>query len=525
MKYYPIHMHLHCAHEASASIGSHMSHAKELGIEYLWLTEHDSRIGKPRGKYLAFSFPEPKLWVHLPDIDRDAGFQEKEKNTGSHVFLEVNGKMILQLSAEKDQRECLFFHSQAKKHSDPLAAGLTVEMDADIEVSKGGSARVEFILSAQPPSYQQARLCYVLGQIPQKTDELVQYLPFPEKKDGKYTFALSEDVSEDIGGLDNALCNLNLIAENDATIRFRSFDFYRELEYQKARQAQIVLAEKLGKKWGVTPFVGFEVTQAGNHKNCFSTSVPVIEYAAFDYNVSNGQAVAHLQKYHAVYSWNHPFSEHGCSGETKEEIFEEKAKQLVDNRVYGAHLMEVGFPYTRGGFELEYYLRLWDRLSENGILITGEGDSDNHHATENGWTVGNNFCSFAGLYDEEPPTEENFAKAFKRGTLWGGNPVVMRNLSFTGDGKEQGSLIRGEKTEILFSATEIQCNGYAVCISNGKEVAHLPIENGAVSGNWTLKCTQKYNFARVELYNDENVLIAFSNPIYLVAPETQIEER
>ena len=187
--------------------------------------------------------------------------------------------------------------------------------------------------------------------------------------------------------------------------------------------------------------------------------------------------------------------------------------------------MEVGFPYTRGGFEVEYYLHLWDRLSEQGILITGEGDSDNHHATANGWTEGNNFCSFVGLYDSEPPIEENFVKAFKRGTLWGGNPVVMRNLTLTGNGKDQGSLLRGERAEIAFRATEIQCGGYAVCIENGMEIARLPIENGAITAKWTLKCTQKYNFARVELYNEENVLIAFSNPIYLVAEETEIEER
>ena len=356
-------------------------------------------------------------------------------------------------------------------------------------------------------------------------DSPVQYLPFPDKKGGKYRFRLSDDVSEEIGGLDNALCNLKLIAQNGAVIRLRALDFYRELEYEKSRQAQIALAKKLGKQWGVTPFVGFEVSKAGNHKNCFSTQVPVIEYAAYGYHVSNAQSIGHLQKHHAVYSWNHPFSEHGCKGLTKEEIFEEKACELIAARVYGAHLMEVGFPYTRGGFELEYYLRLWDRLSASGILITGEGDSDNHHATSEGWTHGNNFCSFAGLYDDEPPTEEHFLKAFKRGTLWGGNPVVIRKLSFTGNGKEQGSLLRGKTAEIAFSASDIQCDGYAVCISNGKEVSRLPIQNGDAAGSWVLTNTQTYNFARVELYNTDDILIAFSNPIYLVAEETEIEER
>ena len=187
--------------------------------------------------------------------------------------------------------------------------------------------------------------------------------------------------------------------------------------------------------------------------------------------------------------------------------------------------MEVGFPMGRDKFESKDYLRLWDRLSENGIMITGNGDSDNHHATENGWTTGNNFCSFAGFYDDEEPTEEGFVRSFQRGTLWGGNPVVMRNLSFTGNGKEQGSLIRGGQVRVEFSSTDIQCGGYAVAITNGKEVKRMPIVNGEVSGEWILSCEKKYNFARLEIYNEEDILIAFSNPIYLVDEKTEIKER
>ena len=525
MKYYPIHMHLHCSHEASASISSHMSLAKSLGIDYIWITEHDTRIGKPKGKYFSFYFPERALYVRMFN-GRLAGFQENEGNSGSYEFVETDGAILLRAVANENERESLFFHSKGKAHSDPLCARIIVELTADIIKQERGQVCVEFILSVQPPTYRQARIRYVFGDIPKdEADGPIQYLPFPKQEGGRYSFLLSRDICEEIGGLDNALCNFNIIVENGAEIQIQSIDIYRELEYQKMRQAQIELAKKIGEKWSVTPFVGFEVTRAGNHKNCYSTKVPLIEYANFGNQVSNAQAIAHLQRYGGVYSWNHPLAGHCVAGKTKEEIFETIACELIENRAYGASLIEVGFPYGRGNFEGEYYLRLWDRLSENGILITGNGDSDNHHALAEGWTEGNNFCSFVGLYENELPTEENFIKAFQRGTLWAGNPVLIKNLSFTGNGKEQGTLIRGGQVCVEFIATGIKCGGYAVCISNGKEIARKEIKNGAVSGEWILACERKYNFARLEIYNEKNILIAFSNPIYLVEKNTEIKER
>ena len=523
MTYYPIHTHLHCAHEATASIGSHMSYAKKLGINHIWTTEHDTRISKPKGEYLHFFFPQPELFTRLPS-GRQAGFQEVEENTGTHCFAETDRGIELHLRTEPGQRESLFFHTQGKAHSDPLFSRLMVEMDGDLEVPDGGRILVEFILSTQPPTHQQARLCYVLGRFPEP-EELVQYVPFPEKTEGKYRFYLFEDVSEAIGGVDNALCNLNLVAENGAKIRFREFRFSRELEYEKTRQAQIALTKKLTEKWGVTAFAGFEVTGAGNHKNCYSTKVPVMERGTLTQYMTEEQAIAYLQSYNAVYSWNHPLTEFRNTGKTMECFFEDTAEELVKNRVYGASMIEVGFPYGRGQVAEREYLRLWDRLSENGIMITGNGDSDNHHGLPNGWTEGNNFCVFAGLYEDEQPTAENFAEAFRRGSVWSGNPVVIRNLSFTGDGNQQGSLLRGRQAQIALKAWDIQCSGYALCIINGKEAGRVEIENGAVAGEWTLNWEQPYNFARVELYNEENVLIAFSNPIYLVDENTQIKER
>ena len=82
--------------------------------------------------------------------------------------------------------------------------------------------------------------------------------------------------------------------------------------------------------------------------------------------------------------------------------------------------------------------------------------------------------------------------------------------------KPQGSVVSGRQVCVELYADGIYCNGYARCIANGEEIKRVEIERGIVKTDFTLSATQKYNFARVEIYDDKDVLIAFSNPIYLV---------
>ena len=522
MKFYPMHLHLHCSHEPTASIGSHMSRAAALGVHYIWTTEHDTRMGQKAKGFPLFSFPEKELFTTLENGVK-AGFKEEDGNTGSYIFEESESGISLRICAQKNQRESLLFYSAGKRHCDPLFSRISINLKADIIpcLKENGRVMVEFILSAQPPAYQQVTACYVLGEIPENREN-TQYLPFPKKQDGSYCFNLTEDVSAGIGGVDNAFCNVRLTVENGAELQFYSFAFNRELNFQEVREEQIKLAKKLGEKWGVTPFVGFEITGAGNHKNCYSTTVPVIDYREFDYKVSSEQAIDHVKKHGGVFSWNHPFTIYTKREETREAVFAEVAQKLVENRVYGASLMEVGFPYGRDGFEANHYLQLWDILSANGIFITGDGDSDNHHAVADGWTEGNNFCTFVGLHEQETATEENFTRALVRGSVWAGNPVKIKNFNFSSGEIPQGSVICGRQVCVEFCAKDILCEGYALCIVNGKQVKRVEIANGELEGQFTLARAQKYNFARVEIYDGNDVLIAFSNPIYLVEKEEDV---
>ena len=240
----------------------------------MWTTEHDVRMGTKKLAIPVFRFPKKELFVTFENGTK-AGFKEEEGNSGVYAFAEEEKGISLLLSAQREEQESIVFETSGKRHCDPLFSRLTVTLEGSAEVQIKGQVCVEFILSRQAPSYEQARLCYVIGDIPLKKEgEIVQYLPFPEQKDGLYTFPLFKDVEEDIGGLDNALCGIRLSVKNGAALRFLSFSFSRELNFEEVRQEQIKLAKKLGEKWGVTAFVGFEITEAGQHKNCFSTKVP-----------------------------------------------------------------------------------------------------------------------------------------------------------------------------------------------------------------------------------------------------------
>ena len=518
LRYYPMHMHLHASHEPSASIGSHMSHAAKLGIFHLWHTEHDTRMGqKGRIQAYSFAFQGEELYRE----SQRAGFSLDEENNGTYAFENINGTLALRVQANVGEKESMFFHSKGKQHCDALFSRLNIELNADMVCPNTQSTViVEFVLSAQPPSYQQAKMRYYLGKKPQKMDDApVQYLPMPKAENGKYMFPITRDVEQEIGGLDNAFCNLRLWVENGGEMVFHSFTVHRELNFEQVRQEQIKVARELGKKWGVTPFVTFEITGSGHHKNCYSTKVPVIDYIANDFHVNNLQAIEHVKRHGGIFSWNHPFTEtsgKGLPAEARDAIVDNVAKTLIENYVYGATLMEVGFPVGRDGFSMAHYLRLWDELGKSGICITGDGDSDCHHAVDVGWTTGNNFCTYAGIFENELPCEESFISAFKRGSVWFGNPVLMGKLTLECKHANMGGVVVGKRVLVRFTASDIRSDGYARCVVNGKEVKRIAIEKGKAQGAFWLANKQKYNFARVELYSSNDVPMAATNPIYLV---------
>lgn len=518
-RYVPIQMHLHASHEPAASMEAHFARCVQVGIAHTFLTEHDTRMGPKQNPVRIFVFSEPTLFQKdvggLP-----AGFRAAEGMTAQVAFSPENGLYELILTAEDGQEGELTFFSD-KRHCDPLFDRLTVDYFGSVDVVGDAGAVVDFTLSVRPPDFTAAHLVYAAGSFPVSGTH-TRCLPLKETENGTFSFPITANSDEVTGGLDNAFCTVSLRVRagigGKAVLRLRRLEFRRELAFEEDRREMTRLAETIGRRYGVTPYVTFEITGAGHHKNCYSTAVPVLDYAARDFSVTQEDAIAHVRAYGGIFCYNHPFTEWkraDADGGKQERYLDECAENLIRNRVFGATLMEVGFPSSKENFGAEYYLRLWDRLSLAGIFITGDGDSDNHSGRESGWLYNNNFCSFAAIEGE--PDEEKFRNAFCSGDLFFGDPTKLGVLSLTGNGRPMGAVLTGANAEIRFTASGIRCEGKLRRIVNGAVDAEMTLSHGGAEDAFLLSAVRDFSFVRYEILDTDGRLTGGTNPIYLVA--------
>ena len=78
-KYYPMHMHLHASCDYGASMALDMYNASKLGMEYIWFTDHDTRMGIRENCVEGFSFDTPSLMKYTDE--NFYGFETINENT------------------------------------------------------------------------------------------------------------------------------------------------------------------------------------------------------------------------------------------------------------------------------------------------------------------------------------------------------------------------------------------------------------------------------------------------------------
>ena len=388
-------------------------------------------------------------------------------------------------------------------------------------------------LSQRPPEHKPAHLIYSFDGYCGGDGIHTVRLPVSENEDGLYKLNLSDDMRElwEIGGLDNVFDTVLITAETrrggSAEIILDCFEIRAKYGYDDVIVRQRAVADEIGKKYGVKPFVTTEISDAGQHKNVFSTSVPVINYEERGYSVSEWDAVRHVKAHGGIFAYNHPFenSKYKKQKELTREDVElavvKEAASLISTRLFGATLIEVGFTEGRGLFKLEDYLRLWDIISLAGIFITGYGDSDSHKNHQS-WFDGNNFATWVAVNEKIPfpVPEEEFINSMKAGNVYMGDPVFLKSeISFTSNGAPMGAVVAPEvggnkmtfrmKTPIPDSTVRV--------IVDGKEYLKEKITS---ADEYTLEFEFKpefaIGFARVELYNPEGRCIMLTNPIYVV---------
>lgn len=533
--YHPMHMHLHAACDHGASMAMHMHNAQMLGMRYIWFTDHDTRTGVKKHPVTGFSFDTQELIKEEP-TGGSHGFRLMDENILCFPDPE-NKQLTLRLSPKSGadwQGSGITFFSTGTRHTAPLAAGVTLEMDlVKLDLSPDSRLIFDVTLSQRPPECEKAHLLYVLGSTEGLTSPHTQIISLAPSR-SKITMALSEDVSElpHIGGRDNAFDTLSVRLESKngaaASTVLSDFRIHVEKHYEQAHLALKEVAAQTGRHYGITPFVSFEVSAAGEHKNCFSTSVPTIDYRAHNYNVPVWDAVKHMKDHGGLFAFNHPFAIGALKRKTftpeqRLRVLTKMLSELIANRAWGASLLEVGFPEGRNGFSLEEYVLLWDMLSAAGLFLTGYGCSDCHRDNVN-WFDGNNFVAYvaapSGL--SHPIPEDVFTDSLKKGRVYTGDPVKLQGpVDFkTENGHPMGSVFLSSDTAnvpIVFSAKNTRPGWRFRLMENGLEVCTEKItgEEFTHSSLLTLGRTT-VNFQRAELWDENGRCILLTNPIYLI---------
>ncbi|MBE7026653.1 MAG: hypothetical protein E7410_03720 [Ruminococcaceae bacterium] len=526
--YYPVPMHMHSIFESSASMEGHFYNAQKLGIKHMYITDHDTKMCNRKYQVDNFDFSLGTLRVDEdlsdPAFPRWYNFDVINQDENTSICIKDGA---LNMEAASDSKKwttvsATFFSSQ-KRHERALLQKVFLNLgmlvspqDDDMRVI------IDVTLSQRPPEMEKGHIVYVFGN----TDGLdsVYNAVKPLKNTGdfeKYRLNLLRDAKK-VGGGDNVLCEINfsVCARNNksAKLLLNHLSIECKLTADKARKAQQKLANKMCKKYGVTPFVINEITGAGHHKVCFSTKVPVIDYAKLDHNVSDEYAREHVKRYNGIFSRNHPFDPPPFEENPadNEEIINKSVAAVVDdfikNKAWGATLLEVGFTSGRGGFPLKAYLDVWDALSKNGIFISGYGDSDSHNCTRNCFEDNN----FVGYIFAKKPCEKAFVNSMRSGNLYTGDPVYMQKIGVSfksSNGQTMGQVTTSENPgNAVLTLTNVPSGCRVIWTVNGQDIKEVCCAKD-FSDSISIPTTDKVNFVRAALYKDERCIM-LTNPLY-----------
>lgn len=268
--------------------------------------------------------------------------------------------------------------------------------------------------------------------------------------------------------------------------------------------------------------VGMELTPGGHHINAFGSSVPIIDYDTYDFGHHPEAAIQHVHAHGGLASYNHIFGAGGGAGLSpaeQQELIDKKAQALLEHDAYGADILEVGYQHRR--LPIEGHLAVWDALSMKPIFLTGNGVSDDHHATRYEEMV-NNMVTWLWV---EAPSETRFLGALRAGRAFFGDPLlvdpgVSMDLA-TPEGWKMGQVVLTDRDRHTVSAriTGLR-DGYRVkAIVNGRVARSWNVQGSVFEGTGKMPTAKPVNFLRLEVWTGDDRPVLFSNPIWFLRQE------
>ncbi len=283
-----------------------------------------------------------------------------------------------------------------------------------------------------------------------------------------------------------------------------------------ARQEQ-VLSERYSEE--VHHLVGYEATLVDpQHMNVFGSGIPMPDYEVFGVPAQGTDIAEFVHEYGGIVSYNHPFGAQFSVTVPEEERagrVADAAAVLIDSRVEGADLLEVGY-YARE-VSLTEHLALWDAISGAGIPVTGIGTTDMHEAMAIEM-VKNPMVTWVWASSIE---EDALLADLRRGAAWFGDPHAFERrprvaLTDLTTGATQGQVILGGlgTQEVRLEANPLLAGDTVeVVVDGGLAESKEVTEDGAWSGASVVEIEAGFHFIRFQVVRD-GVGILFSNPLY-----------
>jgi hypothetical protein len=559
-------MHVHSSFsEGVGSMDWQLNQASTNAADVLWWTDHDWRMSGYGFRHVVHFSGMTEKEGNLPLTWNQSRSGSLSSSSASIVSspaspLDAGSPSSMKLTAVGKSSSfatmrCMAGTSNARSNLRGSLGGMTIQLEV-YPASVGNNAYLEILVKTSTFPAKSGRasgaytIAYRIGgpDAPgtYRTSGISGYITLNAPVGGWSSLTLdpSADLAKlwpDQHPLDGSLYDFSLAASSRSGATATGYVDYLRFVRSATGDAPLGLQQQVMAAYAanyptVTQRQGLEVSLFANHLNWFGGAVSLPDYGTTpiqptpnDPGVS-AQLVAQIHSAGGVASYNHMFGTDTpalLSAPQRDALRRSVATQLITRRAFGADIMEVGYR-SRGGVDLAGHVAAWDACSRNAIFTTGNGVNDNHGG---GWQgQSSNFLTWAWAQDT---TEPSLLGALRSGRCYFGDMQRFRGgrLDLVVDGVcPMGSVsVSAAPTRSLqISAAALPYGGSVKLVRGpvdyagpsvpdpGTTVDTMPASDFASGSVTRTLDTSVSTFARVEVYDATGLLIAGSNPVWLL---------
>ncbi len=550
-------MHVHASFsEGSASMQAHLAEAERTGVDVIWWTEHDHRMVARR--FLTdVHFNGLTEWSGATSVTwRPSVAGDVAASSASIVTRPVSpndvGDKAMRMSAVSVGAIGGTRTMTAYVKNDGLSTsidGTTIYLDVR-PVDTGDDAWFDIVVET---SYRPAvggrpagqyRIRYRVGG-GRPVGTVVEVEPLDglvvlEAVRNAWTTLALDPVSDfsflwpDIDFRDAALTSFAFaVTSRNQAVSTTVVDALRFDRVRKGPVAVLDVQRDLMAHYAplypaVVQHQGLEVSENTPHLSWLGK--PEIWPVSDPANLDIGLAITTIKASGGVASYNHPFGTTGGGLSSNQRTNKRRSMTatLLDERAFGADVLEVGYTGGRAGMTQSDYIAVWDVLSRNLVFATGVGVTDDHEGHD--WTD-QKWRHVTGVW--APNTNlGSLQRALRAGRAWFCDLGVYNGtIDVVGAGcVPMGSVgvVDRDRSTLDVYVSDLPAGWRVGVISGAADEAGSRVldphvtsqtftEADMVDGALSVKVSSAVSqFHRVVLRDADSVVHAYSNPLWLL---------